>query len=200
MKITVRGQTIESFVIVVADDTGAVEEFDIPKLLVVNDADLERETCDAAAKEHFWNQIAITAEMELEDFDKTFYATYNAHTERFARYYLKAQGEKTPTGAAKEKAASLLYAEVADKDTCAHIAFQAYEEEMQKIGVAALDEGNFTDEMYLYEQSMEQIERIRLAMRHKASQLKAVSGAFNTKSWSIKTLAADRRAQLSANI
>lgn len=200
MKITVKGQTIETFVVVVEDATGAIEEFDIAQLLVVNDGDLERETRDAAACEHFWNQIAIDAEMQLEEFDKTFYTTYGAHTERFARFYLKAQGDKNPTGTAKEKTASLLYTESADKDACAHIAYQAYSEEMGKIGVESFTEAEFKDEMYLYEQSMEQIERIRLAMRHKAAQLKAVAAAFNTKSWSIKTLAADRRASKSANV
>lgn len=192
MKITVRGQTIETFNIFVEDETEG-REYDIAKLLVVNDGDLEAETRHAAAQEHFWNQIGIDAEMDLEAFEKTFYATYQAHTERFARYFLKAQGDKTPTGTAKEKAAVLLYSETADQVATATVAHKAYEEEMKKIGIQHLDFGAFREEMYAYTQSMEEIERIRLAKAHKAKQLKAVAAAFNTKSWSIKTMAADKR-------
>ena len=196
MKITVRGQTIETFKILVEDETNR-KEYDIAAMLVVNDAttsDLDAETRNAAAHEHFWNQVAIEAEMALEDFERTFYATYQAHIERFARYFLKAQGEKTPTGAAKEKAAILLYSENADKEAGAKMAYKSYEEEMKKIGLSYLAYEGFLEEMYQYTQTLEEIERIRLAMEHKAKQLKAVSAAFNTKSWSIKTMAADKRA------
>lgn len=198
MKITIKGQTVESFKVVVEDDN-SIREYDIATELVVADA-LDQETRDAAAKEHFWNQIALTAQLEADDFEKTFYATYSAHTERYAGFYLKAQGEKTSTGTAKEKAAALLYSENADKVDGAHKAYIGYKEALGKVGLNVMDEKTFTDDMYMYEESMEQIERIRLALRHKASQLRAVSAAFNTKSWSIKTLAADRRAMMSANI
>jgi hypothetical protein len=202
MKVIVHGQTIENFRITVEDATGQVQEFDIAAELVVGE-DLDVETRDAAAKEHFWSQIALDAERDLEEYDKTFYNTYGAHTERFARYYLKAQGDKNPTGTAKEKSASLLFSENVDEDgqkANAFIAYQAYIEEMAKVGVKKVPEADFRELMYSYEDPMEGIERMRLGMRYKHNQLKAVAAAFNTKSWSIKTLAADKRARLGANI
>jgi hypothetical protein len=201
MKITVRGQTIESFRIFVEDEN-SVKEYDIAALLVVDDASLEQETRDAAANEHFWNQIALEAEKDLEEFEKTWYTVYCAHVEKFARYFLKAQGDKNPTGTAKEKAASLLFSGDAEADQITHafVAYQAYTEEMGKIGVKPVTEAEFKEEMYHYSQTMEEIERIRIAMAHKARQLKAVSAAFNTKSWSIKTLAADRRAMIGSGV
>lgn len=201
MKVTVRGQTIESFRITVEDDS-AVKEYDIAALLIVDDASLEQETRDAAANEHFWNQIALEAEKDLEEFEKTWYTVYCAHVEKFARYFLKAQGDKNPTGTAKEKAACLLFSgdAEADQGANAYVAYQAYADEMKRIGVDPVSEKEFKEEMFHYSQTMEEIERIRIAMAHKSRQLKAVSGAFNTKSWSIKTLAADRRAMIGSGV
>jgi hypothetical protein len=199
VKTTIQGQTITTYRITVEDATGQIDTFDIAQDLVIGE-DLDIETRQAAAKEHFWAQLALEAENDLEEFDKTFYAIYSAHTEKFARYFLKAQGDKNPTGTAKEKGAALLYSENADQKGGAHVAYQAYIEDMAKVGVKPTSEDLFREEMYKYEETMEQIECIRLAMRHKAGQLKAVSAAFNTKTWSIKGLAADKRARMGARI
>jgi hypothetical protein len=190
---------IQNFRITVEDATGQIEEFDIAQELLVGD-DLDIEMRTAAAKEHFWSQVALDAENALEDFDKTWYSVYSAHTEKFARYFLKAQGDKTPTVTAKEKAATLLYSVDGDSKSGAYIAYQAYTEEMVKVGVQPVSDDLFREEMYKYDQTMEDIERIRIAMKHKASQLKTVSSAFNTKTWSIKGLAADKRARMGAHI
>lgn len=199
MKTTIQGQTIHTFKITVEDATGQIEEFDIAQELVIGD-DLDIETRQAAAKEHFWAQLALEAENDLEEFDKTWYTVYSAHTEKFARYFLKAQGDKNPTGTAKEKAAALIYSETGDPKGSAYVAYQSYTEEMTKVGVHAATEDAFREEMFKYDQTMEEIERIRIAMKHKASQLKSVSAAFNTKTWSIKGLAADKRARMGAHI
>lgn len=198
MQITIKGQTIETFIVVVEDETKRVE-YNINTELVVAD-DLERETRDAAAKEHFWNQIALTAQFEAEEFEKTFYTTYTAHTERYAGFYLKGQGEKTSTGTAKEKAATLLFSENADKRDCAQKTYIGYRDSLTKVGLTVVSETAFYDEMYAYDDDMEGIERQLLALKHKASQLRAISAAFNTKSWSIKTMAADRRAMMQSGI
>jgi hypothetical protein len=199
VKTTIHGQTIQTFRITVEDATGQIEEFDIATELVIGE-DLDIETRQAAAKEHFWAQLALDAENDLEEFDKTWYATYCAHTEKFAAYYLKAQGDKNPTGVAKEKTAALLYSENGDQKQGAYQAYQAYVAEMAKVGVKSTTEDLFREEMFKYEDSMEGIERMRIAMKHKAGQLKTVSSAFNTKTWSIKGLAADKRARIGAHI
>lgn len=201
MKTTIKGQTITTFKIEVEDATGQKQEFDIAAELEIGE-DLDIETRSAAAKEHFWAQLALEAENDLEEFDKTWYAVYTAHTERFARFYLRAQGDKNPTGTAKEKAAALLYSETgADNQRAnAFTAYQSYMEEVVRVGVKPMSEDDFREEMFKYDQAMEDIERIRQGMRHKAHQLKAVSAAFNTKTWSIKGLAADKRARMGAHI
>lgn len=207
MKVTVHGQTVQTFLITVADDNGKNETvYDIQQELVVDDstvANLGQEQRDAAAKEHFWNQIAITAEMELADFEQTFYASFQAHVERFVGYYLKARGDKSPTVGMKDKHVTLLFSEQIDPDeqaTRAGVAYQGYITECKAVGITPVDLKNFTEIMYGSYDAVETVERMRLGLVHRTKQLKAVSSAFNTKSWSIKTLAADRRKLVESHI
>ena len=196
MKVVVRGQTLENFIVEVDG-----QQFDIHHELVVDDtsgATLGREQRDAAAKEHFWAQIALEAERDMEDFDKTFFAGFTAHVERYARYYLRARGDRDPTGSSKEKTAVLLFSQNVDEDdrvANGRVAYLGYLEEMKNVA----SQVDFLAKMYEYD-TMEVNERLRLALSYKTKQLKAVSAAFNTKSWSIKTLAADRRALIASNI
>lgn len=198
MEVTVHGQTIATYIITVKDASDQTKEFDIATELVVGE-NLELEVRDAAAKAHFFHQLSIDAEHELEDFKKTFYEPYLAHTEKFARYYLKAAGAKDPTGTAKEKAAMLLFAEEVDEMAEAATAYIGYKDEVKKVGISVMTEPEFKDKMYSYD-PMPVIERVHLGLKHKAAQLRAVSSGFNEKSWSIKTAAADHRARLGANI
>ena len=200
MKVVVKGQTLENFIVEVDG-----QQFDIHHGLVVDDtsgATLGREQRDAAAKEHFWAQIALEAERDMEDFDKTFFAGFTAHVERYARYYLRARGDRDPTGSSKEKTAVLLFSQNVDEDdrvANGRVAYLGYLEEMKKVGLNIVPQVDFLAKMYEYD-TMEVNERLRLALSFKAKQLKAVSAAFGTKSWSIKTLAADRRALIASNI
>lgn len=198
MDVAIHGQTISNFNVTVTDASGAARMFDIAAELVVSD-DLDLEVRDAAAKEHFFHQLAIDAEAEQADFEKTFYDPYLAHTEKYARYYLKGSGEKNPTGTAKEKCAALLFGVEVDETAEAAVAYIGYKEEMGKIGIKPVTEVEFAAQMYRYD-NMVSIERLHLALKHKTAQLRAVSSAFNTKSWSVKTAAADRRAMMGANI
>jgi hypothetical protein len=199
MKIEIQGQTLESFLVVITDGS-QVQPFDIHSLLTVDDDNLDCEIRDSATNEHWWHQLALTAEHDLEEFEKTWYNQYAAHTEKYAAYYLKGQGEKNPTGASKEKCAILLFSEGADEEANASIAWLGYKEIMDKIGIKPKGAMSFREDMYSYEQSMQEIERIRLSKKHMAAQLRAVFSAFSTKSWSIKTRLADKRAMLSANV
>lgn len=199
MEVIIEGQTISNFNVKIADGKRS-ETFDIQEQLAVVDASLDLEVRDAAAQEHFWNQIAITAEEECREFEGTFYNQYLAHTEKYARYYLKGSGEKNPTGVAKEKCASLIFADEVDEMAEAAVAYLGYKEEMGKISIRPITEVEFHGAMYHYGDSYEQVERNRLALEFKAKRLKAVSAAFNTKSWSVKTAAADRRALMGAHI
>lgn len=199
MEVKIHGQTLHSFLVEVIDEKGS-ETFDIHSLLEVDDANLEAEIVHAAANEHWWHQLALSAENDLEEFEKTWYNQYVAHTEKYAAYYLKGQGERNPTGTSKEKCATLLFSSEADQAACAAVAWVGHKETMGKVGLGFMSDVQFREEMYRYEQSMEEIERIRLSMKHRASQLRAIFSAFSTKSWSIKTRAADKRAVVNANM
>lgn len=202
MEVTVNGQSTKNFTIVVSDEHGT-EEFDISALLVVDEHDLEREVKECAADEHFWHQLAIDADHEREQFEKIDYAQYIAHTEKYAKYYLKGSGDKNFTGAARESAAMLIFSNKAtddDKRVYAETAYKGYSSEASSVGVKSKNIADFTDDMFLYDPSYEDAQTHLLALKHKAERLKAVFSAFNTKSWSVKTLAADRRAAMQSNI
>lgn len=201
MEVTIHGQTTQNFRVTVSDEHGN-EDFIISDLLVVSEADLEREVRECAALEHFWHQLAIDAELAKEKFETIDYAQYSAHIERYAKYYLKGSGEKNPTVGAREKAAVLIFSKnISDsQDEYVEAAYKGYTAEVSLIGVKPKNIAEFKDEMYLYDPSYEDAQTHLLALQHKANQLRAISAAFNTKSWSVKTLAADRRAAMQSNI
>lgn len=200
MEVEIKGVTTQNFVVEITDDRGRTEDFDIAQQLVIEEHDLEREIRDAAASEHFWHQLAIDAEMARERFEKTDYAQFIAHTEKFARYYLKGSGEKNPTGAAKENTATLIYAKNANQEEAATFAHKGYVAEAAVIGMKAKPLDEFREEMYCYEPTYEDAQLHLITLKHKASRLKAVSNAFTTKTWSIKMLAAEQRAKMQSNL
>jgi len=199
MEVEIQGQTLQSFTVKVTDDTQS-QVFDVHSLLDVDDANLDYEIRTAATTEHWWHQLALTAEKDFEEFEKTFYDQYMAHAEKYAAYFLRGQGEKNPTGTSKEKCAILLFAEGVDEKASVAIAWMGYKEVMGKVGLTPKSEADFLVDMYRYDQSVEEIEMIRLSKKHRAAQLRAIFSAFSTKSWSIKTRSADERAKLHANV
>lgn len=202
MEVTVNGQSTKNFTIIISDEHGE-ETFDISALLVVNENDLEREVKECAADEHFWHQLAIDADHEREEFEKIQYAQYIAHTEKYAKYYLKGSGDKNFTGAARESAAMLIFSGKASDDErriYAETAHKGYTSEASSVGIKAKNITEFMDDMFMWEPTYEDAQKHLLALKHKAERLKAVFSAFNTKSWSVKTLAADRRAAMQSNI
>jgi len=202
MEVIVQGQSTKNFLIIVKDEHGE-DQFNISDLLLIDENDLEREVKHCAADEHYWHQLAIDADHQREEFEKIDYAQYIAHTEKYAKYYLKGSGDKNFTGAARESAAMLIFSRKAtedDKKVYAETAYKGYTSETSSIGVKSKSLGEFTDDMFLYDPTYEDAQTHLLALKHRAERLKAVSSAFNTKSWSIKTLAADRRAAMQSNI
>lgn len=200
MEVVIHGVTTQNFVVKITDDAGREDEFDIASQLTIDERDLEREIRDAAASEHFWHQIAIDAEHAREKFEKTDYAQFIAHTEKYARYYLKGSGEKNPTGAAKENTAVLIFSKNADREEAAIVAHKGYSAEASLIGTKAKNLNEFQDDMYCYGPTYEDAQLHLLALKHKASRLKAVSNAFTTKTWSIKMLAAEERARMQSRL
>ena len=199
INVIIHGQTTQDFRIVVSDEHGN-EEFIISEMLVVDESDLEREVRECSAQEHFWSQLAIDAELAKDRFEKIDYAQYMAHIEKYAKYYLKGSGEKNPTVAAKENAAVLIFSKNANQDEYAEIAYKGYVAEVSGIGLTPKSAEEFKEEMYIYAPSYEDAQTHLLSLQHKTRQLKAISAAFNNKIWSIRTLAADRRATLQSNI
>jgi len=200
MDIVVHGQTTQNFRVTVSDAHGT-EDYIISDMLVVDEHDIDREVRDCAAMEHFWHQLAIDAELAKDQFEKIDYAQYLAHIEKYAKYYLKGSGEKNPiSGTAKDKAAVLIFSLKADQEECATTAYKGYTSEAAAIGLKPKLLEVFREEMYLYEATYEDAQTHLLSLEYKAKQLHAISAAFNTKSWSIKTIAADRRAAMQSNI
>lgn len=198
--VEIEGHSLADFTVRVIDTRGHATEYNITEELKVNDQDLEREIRECASFEHFWHQLAHDADLAHEEFEKIQFAQYSAHTERYARHFLKGGGEKNPTGTAKEQAAVLLYSEGANKEVFAAQAYRGYCDETKQIGLSARSEADFREEMYVFEPSYEEAQMRLLALKHKANQLRAIASAFSTKSWSIKTLAADRRAAMQSSI
>jgi len=199
MEVTVKGQSIKSFTVVV-EDNSHVESFNISKELTLDENDLDREMRDSAADEHFWHQLAIDAEYEKDQFEKIQYAQYMAHVEKYARYYLKSVDKKEPSGAAKESAAIRLFSANVNQGEAAVPAFKGYTEEARSVGVKPMTLEEFQDEMFQFGPTYEDAMGRLLALQYKANQLRAISAAFNTKSWSVKTMAANERAKLQSNI
>ncbi len=199
MEVTVKGQSIKSFTVVV-EDNSHVESFNISKELTLDENDLDREMRDSAADEHFWHQLAIDAEYEKDQFEKIQYAQYMAHVEKYARYYLKSVDKKEPSGAAKESAAIRLFSANVNQDEAAVPAFKGYTEEARSVGVKPMTLEEFQDEMFQFGPTYEDAVARLLSLQYKANQLRAISAAFNTKSWSVKTMAANERAKLQSNI
>ena len=198
MEVIVHGQTTANFRVEVSDDHGT-QEFIISDDLVVS-ADLEREIRDCAAQEHFWNQLAVDAEHYKAEFEKIQYAQFCAHTEKYARYYLKGNGEKTMTVSSKENTAILIFSEDADRKAAVEMAYRGYTAECSSVGVRPMSKDDFQEDMYIFAATYEDAQARLLALQHKAAQLRAISAAFNTKSWSIKTMAANKRAELQSNV
>lgn len=198
MEVIVYGQTTANFRVEVRDASGT-EEFLVSEDLVVSE-DLEREIRDCAAQEHFWNQLAVDAEYARASFEKIEFAQFSAHTEKYATYYLKGNGEKTLTVSSKENTAILLFSKDANQEEAAEVAYRGYTAECSKVGVKPRDKDDFTEEMYIFAATYEEAQARLLALTHKASQLRAISSAFETKSWSIKTMAANKRAELQSNV
>src|SRR6266478_832945 len=194
MEVTVKGQSIKSFTVVV-EDNSHVESFNISKELTLDENDLDREMRDSAADEHFWHQLAIDAEYEKDQFEKIQYAQYMAHVEKYARYYLKSVDKKEPSGAAKESAAIRLFSANVNQDEAAVPAFKGYTEEARSVGVKPMTLEEFQDEMFQFGPTYEDAVARLLSLQYKANQLRAISAAFNTKSWSVKTMAANERAK-----
>lgn len=196
MQVEISGQTPETFLVTVDSQV-----FDIASLLIVNEHNLEEEVRSCAAYEHFWAQVTLDAQKAFEEFERVQYAQYQAHVEKYARYYLKGLGEKTLTEKAKEKTAILIFSKPADnRGHDDQIAYRGYAEECQRVGVEPLTVEQFREEMYMYEGTYEDAEATFLGLKYKSEKLRAISSAFNSKSFNIKSRAADRRAMIGSNI
>lgn len=193
MKVTIRGHSLSEFVVSVEDDSGQTEEFRIDQMLVVDDQNLEAEVSNAAATEHFWAQIALDAKNDLEMFKNIQFAQYEAHLDKYARYYLKAVGEKPLTNTAKERAGVLLFSRDVNQDECAKIAYAGYLDDCKKVGVTPLSLLDFQEEMYIYDISYEDAQTKILSMEYHYNRLQKIADAMNNKSWTIKSKAANER-------
>lgn len=197
MKIEITGQSLDEYMVEVSDDQGRTETFNVQALLNIDEESLEQEVSTCAAVEHFWQQVAIDADKEAEEFERVSYAQFEAHCDRFARYYIKGLGEKVGTEKAKDKAAVLIFSEKADQSHFSSVAYKGYEEECRKVGVKPKAQMEFDEEMYSFP-TFEETEQVLLALQYKAKHLRAVASAFNAKAWSVKTKAADLRASKEA--
>lgn len=199
MKVEITGHSLDQYLVTVEDASGKKEEFNVQTLLDIDEATLDQEVSTCAAVEHFWQQVAIDADFEYEEFKRVSYPQYEAHCDRYARYYIKGLGEKVGTEKAKDKVAVLVFSEQADRAHYSAVAFKGYQEECSKVGVRAKGEQEFDEEMYTYP-SFEETEQVLLAFEYKARHLRAVASAFNQKVWSVKTKAADLRASKEARV
>jgi len=200
MIVEIRGATIGNFVVTITDTNGHVEDFNIHQLLTLNESELEREMAESASMEHMWHQLAIDAEYEKDQFEKIQYTQFMAHAEKYARYYLKSVDKKEPSGAAKESAVVRLFSDGVNHTEAAVPAFKGYTEEARSVGVKPMTLEEFQDEMFQFGPTYEDAVARLLSLQYKANQLRAISAAFNTKSWSVKTMAANERAKLQSNI
>jgi hypothetical protein len=205
MEIDIRGaSSVESFEVVVRFGNDE-QTFNISRELLIGE-DLDQEVTHCATKEHFWHQAAIDSRLSLEEFEKVVYDEYQAWVQKYARYYLKGLGEKgtTLTKSHIDQTATLIFSREAmkiDVEKYTPVAYKGYEEECSRVGVRnTITYSDFRLDMYRYEQSHEEWERHHIALKKKAEKLEAIAKAFNTKSWSIKTKAADKRALIGANV
>src|SRR5947207_8336870 len=178
MEVTVKGQSIKSFTVIVVDDYSNTETFNISQELTLNEDELELEMRDSAADEHFWHQLAIDAEYEKDQFEKILYAQYMAHVEKYARYYLKSVDKKEPSGAAKESAAVRLFSANVNQAEAAVPAFKGYTEEARSVGVKPMTLEEFQDDMFRFAPTYKDAVARLLALQYKANQLRAISAAF----------------------
>lgn len=196
MDIDIKGQSLDRFIVTITDDT-RTEEFNIPQLLNIEDDNINARVQAIAAQEHFWHQLALEAELAADTFEKSSYATFLAHHDKFARWYMKGIGDKNFTNTAKESVVINLFSASGhgtNRDEYIATAYVGYESECEKIAIPKMTKEQFSEEMYTYEPTWEDgIERL-LSLRHRAAQLKTIANAFGNLAWNLKSLAADKRA------
>lgn len=203
MNIKIKGLSLESYIITIQDGDDE-RVYDIAKELIIDD-NLDREIDYCAAREHFWNQVAAEAKEEFELFENIAYAKYRAWIEKYARHYMKGVTGKTaePAKGHIEQAAILIFCKdgmTIDRSKYLQVAHKGYSDECIRIGIHPMGEKDFESDMYYDDNTFEIWEASYLGQKHKVQKLEVIARAFNTKSWSIKTKAADKRALIGANI
>lgn len=194
MNIHIEGQTLEQFRVTVDDGT-RTEVFNIAELLVVDENDITAGVICIAAREHFWHQVALDAELEYEKFKQTTIAAFNAHHDKYARWYLKAIGEKTFTNTAKDNIVVNMFSHDGHELQEEYLTptYIGYEMECNKVGLTPKPKEKFMEEMYCYEPHYEDAVESLLALEHKSRQLKCIADAFGNLAWNLKSLAATQR-------
>lgn len=194
-KVVIQGQTLDTYVVDITDGSGRTERFDISSLLRYDTNRLDEELETAVAHEHFWSQLAIEAEEEADAFDR-WYQRYLAHCDRYARYILTSQKERTPSGTARERVARLAWSQhatEADKQYYAKLGYAAYVEEATRTGIDPISLEDFTESMYMYDLSYEEIEQLRAAYSFHAKRLNTIAESMRHLIWSLRTMLASRR-------
>jgi hypothetical protein len=171
---------------------------DIQQELDLTNQDLDTVVQTISAKEHFWAQLSLEAKLDADTFEKTDYADFYGHHDAYARWYMKAVGERAPfTNTAKENTVRRLFADdLTDESrhTYAQTAYLGYEKECQAVGLNPRSMVNFSEDMYVYEISPKEVELKMAGLKHGAAQLQTIAAGFGNLSWTVKSLAADRRA------
>lgn len=194
--VHIHGQTLQTFQVTIADAHGE-ETFDIHALLQYEPSDAGSRLAESVVQEHFWSQISAWADEQTELFERGWYETYMAHCDRFARYMLQAQKERAPSATARERIARIIFsAQITEKERLeyARMAYSAYVDETQRVGTSAMSFDEFQQLMYGYEQSIEDVERIRQSYIFQARRLKIVSDAFKNLVWSLRATLTSQRA------
>lgn len=168
-----------------------VEEYDIIEMLQFDENQIEDLLGKHAAKQAYWEALALTRKTALDDFADIWYKKWWAHHRVFAKHVLVSYGEKKPTMEDIRDQVILMFSEETtdtQQEKFFHLAFTA----ASKTPLFSDTQEMFKKEMFKYLNLdppwyFETIERTRRKLEDNFQTIKMVAEKLNVRAFHMKS-------------